>query len=426
MSILLFLAVLFVLVLVHELGHFAVAKWTGMRVDEFGIGFPPKLFGIKRGETEYTFNLFPVGGFVKIFGEDGVGDPSARPASILSERSEGENQAGVQPRYEEDGVGDPSARPASILSERSEGENQAGVQPRYEEDAVLTGEGSADAEAFTSKSKWAQSAVLVAGVTMNILFAWLLIALAFGIGVQTSVGEDEASKDAVLAITNVLPGSPAEEASLSSGAVIQEVSTLSGALDTLTPTAFSSFVALHGGEAITLTYSLGGEVRIAQITPKVGIITDKPEHPAIGVALTQIDTVSRSFGDSIIDSALYVVKALRDITVGIVKLAVDAVMMRADFSQVAGPVGIVGLVGEASAFGITSLLMFTAFISLNLAVINIFPFPALDGGRLLFVCIEAVKGTPIKAQYTAILNTLGFVLLIILMVAVTWNDIARL
>jgi len=93
---------------------------------------------------------------------------------------------------------------------------------------------------------------------------------------------------------------------------------------------------------------------------------------------------------------------------------------------VAGPVGIVGLVDEASSYGLTSLLMFTAFISLNLAVINILPFPALDGGRLLFVIIEAVKGTPIKAQYVAVLNTIGFFLLILLMVLVTWNDISKL
>lgn len=394
MSILLFLGVLFVLVLVHELGHFAVAKWTGMRVDEFGIGFPPKLFGVRKGETEYTFNLFPIGGFVKIRGEDGIGDPSARPAPILSERNEGENQAGVQPRYEEDGV--------------------------------LTGEESADTESFTSKSKWAQSAVLVAGVTMNILFAWFLIALAFGIGVQTSVGEDDASARAVLAITNVLPESPASDVALTPGMVIQEVSANGERLDALTPSQFSAFVASHRGVPITLTYILGGEVRVAQITPETGILADKPDQPAVGVALTQIDTISRSFIDSIVDSFLYVASALRDITVGITKLAVDAVLMRADFSQVAGPVGIVGLVGEASAFGIASLLMFTAFISLNLAVINIFPFPALDGGRLLFVCIEAIKGSPIKAHYAGILNTLGFALLIILMVAVTWNDIARL
>ena len=339
MSILLFLGVLFVLVLVHELGHFVVAKWTGMRVDEFGIGFPPKLFGVRKGETEYTFNLFPIGGFVKIAGEDGIGDPSARPASILSERSEGENQAGVQPRYE---------------------------------DGVLTGEESADTESFTSKSRWAQSAVLVAGVTMNILFAWLLIAIASGIGVQTSVGEEDASARAVLAITNVLPESPASDVALAPGMVIQEVSANGERLSALTPSQFSAFVASHSGVPITLTYTLNGEVRVTQITPETGILTDKPEQPAVGVALTQIDTISRSFIDSIVDSFLYVASALRDITVGITKLAVDAVLMRADFSQVAGPVGIVGLVGEASAFGLASLLMFTAFISLNLAVINIF------------------------------------------------------
>jgi regulator of sigma E protease len=103
-----------------------------------------------------------------------------------------------------------------------------------------------------------------------------------------------------------------------------------------------------------------------------------------------------------------------------------AVQFKADLSQVAGPVGIVGLVGEASSFGITALLLFTAFISLNLAIINLLPFPALDGGRLLFVIIEAVKGSPINPRYVQTLNTVGFALLILLMVAVTYNDIARI
>jgi regulator of sigma E protease len=364
MSIFIFLAVLFALVLVHELGHFAVAKWTGMRVDEFGIGFPPKLWGIKKGETEYTLNLFPIGGFVKIRGEDG--EESAHTPN------------------------------------------------------------SSDPRSFVAKSKWAQAAVLIAGVTMNVLFAWILVTLAFWIGVQTSVSESEASENAALVITNVLKDGPAEKANIMGGSVIKEVTLNGEKLSPLTPTAFSAFVATHGGEPITLTYMRGGDLQIVQIAPLTNILSDKPEQPALGVALAQIDTVSRNIFEASFDSFMYVVYGLRDITVGIVKLAVDAVMMRADFSQVAGPVGIVGLVGEASAYGLTSLLMFTAFISLNLAVINIFPFPALDGGRLLLVAIEAVKGSPIRAQYTAVLNTVGFVLLIILMIAVTWNDIAKL
>lgn len=365
MSILIFLLVLFVLVLVHELGHFAVAKWTGMRVDEFGIGFPPKVFGIRRGETEYTFNLFPIGGFVKIYGEDSLVESS-------------------------DGV----------------------------QNTTVSG-------SFISKSKWAQSAVLVAGISMNIIFAWLLIVLAFGLGVKSSVSEADATENAVLAITQVLPGGPAESAQLPTGAVIREVHADNDSLEILTPTSFSAFIEKHADIPVTIAYTLDGEMRMVQVTPKEGVIKDSTK-PIIGVALTLVDTISRSFPEAVFDATVYTLYAIRDITFGIGNLIADIVQNKADFSEVAGPVGIVGLVGEASSYGMTALLMFTAFISLNLAVINILPFPALDGGRLLFVIIEAVKGTPIKAQYVAVLNTVGFFLLIVLMVAVTWNDIAKL
>ena len=362
MSILLFLAVLFVLVLVHELGHFAVAKWAKMRVDEFGIGFPPKLFGIRKGETEYTFNLLPIGGFVKIHGEDSVGV-----------------------------------------------------------------EGNDDSDrAFTSKNKWAQAAVLVAGVVMNVLFAWLLMAFVFGMGVNTAVTEEEASSEAQLTITEVLSDSPAALAGLERGSIVMSVQAGDEQLEDPVPSTFSSFVSNNGSEALTLTYSLEGELRVVQLSPAKGIVAGDESRPAIGVALTLIDVVERSVLDAITDSFLFVVTGLRDITVGISMLIWDSLRLDADFSQIAGPVGIVGLVGEASNYGLSSLLMFTAFISLNLAIINILPFPALDGGRLLLVGIEALRGKPIKPELVGTLNTIGFLLLILLMVAVTWNDIARL
>jgi regulator of sigma E protease len=363
MSVLIFLGVLFVLVLVHELGHFAVAKWTGMRVDEFGIGFPPKLFGLKRGETEYTFNLFPVGGFVKIRGEDGI----------------------------------------------------------------LTGEeNTEDTRSFTSKSRWAQSTVLIAGITMNIIFAWLLVTVAFTMGVQSSVTEEEASEGARLTVTDVLPGSPAERAGLAQGSLVKSVEAGGDVLTDLKPSTFSAFVESHGVTPLTILYTAGEELRVARLTAEKGIILSDSERPAVGVALSLVDTVERSVLESAKDSFVYTVTGLRDITLGIGSLIFDAVRFKADLSQVAGPVGIVGLVGEASAYGITALLMFTAFISLNLAVINVLPFPALDGGRLLFVAIEAVKGSPIRAEYAGMLNTIGFFILILLMVAVTWNDVVRM
>jgi regulator of sigma E protease len=355
-----------------------------MRVDEFGIGFPPKLFGIKRGETEYTLNLIPIGGFVKIFGED--------------------------------------------VSRRSEGETLASKEPQYDKDAIAI-VGAPDSErSFVSKSKLAQAAVLVAGVTMNVIFAWFLFALALGIGVQTVVNETAASENARLIVTDILPSSPAEEAGLTEGIVITEIRARDIVIpyDQLRPSTFSAFVEGVGGDEITLTYRYAGENVTTALHAREGLIGDDLGRPAIGVALVLVDVVRRPIHVAIVESLTLTLASLRDITVGISTLLLDAVRLDADLTQVAGPVGIVGLVGEASAFGITSLLMFTAFISLNLAIINLLPFPALDGGRLLFVGIEAVKGSPIRPQYVQILNTVGFALLILLMIAVTFNDISRI
>lgn len=362
MTVLIFLAVLFVLVLVHEWGHFIAAKKTGMRVDEFGIGFPPRLFRIRKGETLYSFNLLPIGGFVKIFGEDAV------DAEHAPDR------------------------------ERS----------------------------FVAKSKIRQSVVLVAGVVMNVLLAWFLFSVALGIGVQSAVSESDASDEAELVVTDVLPGSPADEAGLQAGLVIIRAVSDGEMLNTPSPSSFSTFVDTHQDGAITLTYMQGGETFDTMLTPRTGVIAGESDRPAVGVALSFIDVVRRPLHEAVGEGFMLTMRTLRDITAGISLLIWDALRLSADLSQVAGPVGIVELVGEASAFGISALLMFTAFISLNLAVINLLPFPALDGGRLLFVFVEVLKGSPIRPYYVQVLNTVGFALLIILMVAVTYNDIARM
>jgi len=146
----------------------------------------------------------------------------------------------------------------------------------------------------------------------------------------------------------------------------------------------------------------------------------------MGVALAMIDVVSRPIHIAVIEGTKQTFNTLIAVTVGISTLLYDTLLFQADLSGVAGPIGIVGLVEEASQFGLTSLLLFTALISVNLAVINLLPFPALDGGRLLFVAIEVIKGSPIKPVWVARLNTIGFFLLIALMVAVTWSDIAKI
>jgi len=142
--------------------------------------------------------------------------------------------------------------------------------------------------------------------------------------------------------------------------------------------------------------------------------------------LALVEDVKQSFGDALISASVATFTGLRDITVGLFNLIVDSIKGVADFTKVAGPVGIVGMVGDAASFGLTSLLTFTALISLNLAVINLLPIPALDGGRLVFVAIEAITRKPINPIWAGRVNLVGFALLMVLMVVVTWNDIARL
>lgn len=365
MTILIFFIVLFVLILVHEWGHFIVAKKTGMRVDEFGIGFPPKLFGLKKGGTEYTINALPIGGFVKIYGEN------AEDASIDAET----------------------------------GKDTSG--------------------SFTSKSKCAQSAVLIAGVTMNVLLAWVLFAFVFIVGVPTAVEENEATKDAQLVVMSVLPNSPAHEALIPVGAKILSYTTAQDD-EVLTPSAFKSYGSARGDVGMNITYAAGGIEKTINITPVEGLIAENKEQKAIGVKLALVDTVKKPVLTAFRDATVTTYQSLIAIATGLGSLFVDIVQRDADLSQVAGPVGIVGLVGDAAQFGFASLLLFTAMISLNLAVINMLPFPALDGGRLVMVALEAVLKRPLNPVWVARVNAFGFILLISLMVVVTFSDIGKL
>ncbi len=362
MTIILFFAVLFVLILVHEWGHYITAKKTGMRVDEFGIGFPPKLFGIKKGETEYTFNALPIGGFVRIFGEDALG---------------------------------------------------ASQSADYE-------------RSFVAKPKWAQAIVLIAGVTMNILFAWFLFVLVFLIGVPSAVEETDAGQNAQLLITNVLPQSPAGEAGIPPGAVVVSMTNTTESIIKVTPSSIREFTQKTGANELTVVYVVGEEEKSVTVTPAQGLDSENPERYAVGIATALVEIKSESIQGALLKATTATYDSLIAITVGLFSLLSDAFLLKADFSQVAGPVGIVGMVGDAAAFGLTSLLLFTATISLNLAVINLLPFPALDGGRLVMVGIEAITRRPINPAWVMRLNTVGFILLLLLMVAVTYSDIVKL
>ncbi|MDB5266254.1 MAG: Zinc metalloprotease [Parcubacteria group bacterium] len=357
MSLLYFFIILSVLVIVHELGHFLVAKYFKIRVDEFGLGYPPRatsLFSWKG--TLFTLNWLPFGGFVKIFGEN---------------------------------------------------PNEQGEET--------------SANSFQSKNRGIQAAVLVAGVVGNFLFAWLLISVGFMSGLPSPMGVGLPVLDAHTVITTVLKDSPADLAGLKSGDALQKLLRDTQEAD-ISPLPASEFIG-SSPEPLTFVVTRGSETLTKVITPKDGIVAGKV---GVGVALDTVGTVKLPFFKALYEGFKVTARLTYLTATALLKFIGQAITGRADLSQVTGPVGLVGMVGDVRVLGFVYLLSFTALISINLSVVNLLPIPALDGGRLLFVAIETVLRRPISPKVFNRANMIGFTLLIILMLLVTFRDIMHL
>lgn len=367
MSILIFIAILLILVVSHEFGHFIVAKKSGIRVDEFSFGFPPKLFGKKFGETTYNFNALPLGGYVKIFGENPDEESLSGPDSNRS---------------------------------------------------------------FVNKPWYTQAAVLVAGVSMNFLVAWLLLSIGFMSGLPTSVGsapEGSVIKNEALTITSVAKGGPAEIAGIKAGDKITALSTPTDSTKLLSSTlgteTIQNFIKNHPGETVKVDYIRGQESKVLEVIPQA---KEAGGTAVIGISMDIIGTLSLPIHKAVFEGLKLSWDVLSQTVMGFYNLIHNALIGKGDMSQVTGPVGIVGVVGDAASFGFIYLLSFTALISINLVVINLIPFPALDGGRLLFLLIEKIKGSRIKPEIANISNMVGFGILMLFMVFVTYHDIVKL
>lgn len=354
MTIILFLIVLAVLIFVHELGHFLVAKAFGIRVDAFALGFGPKLLSKKVGEVTYSINIVPFGGYVKIFGEN------------------------------------------------------------PDDESI---EGPDKARSFIYKPKWQQVAVLFSGILFNFIFAWLLIVIAFSSGVPASVDSYPEYKDQMrdrhIVITYVNQGSPAEKVGLKAGDTL-----MANSLEDLQKDINES-----GSRGIALRYKRNNIESEATIIAQQGIVEGKY---AIGIAMDNVATLQLPIYKSITESFRLTAHIISATFGGFHDLVAGMFKGTSNFSSLTGPIGIAGLIGDAAKLGFTYLLMFTAIISINLGVLNFIPFPALDGGRILFVIIEAIIRRPIKPLIANTVNAVGFSLLIILMLIVTYKDIVKL
>jgi regulator of sigma E protease len=354
-TILVFIAILGLLVFVHELGHFVAAKKSGMKVEEFGFGFPPRVFGIKRGETLYSINLVPLGGFVKIVGENGD---------------------------------------------------------------------TTDPQAFGNKPAWQRFIVLVAGVTMNVILAWVLVSLALGIGWPTLIQEGDeipsnvTVKNVSVGILEVGKNSPASEAGLKPEDYIIKIG--NEPIDSIEEA--QSVTLANAGKETIYTIKRGNDTFEKTITPRA----NPPEgEGALGIALGSIGQVVYPWYMAPIKGFELTVNLVVLTVMAFYNLIAQAIQGGNVGEALSGPVGIAVLTRDMTAMGFIYLLRFTALISINLAIINIFPFPALDGGRVLFLLVEKIRGKKMNANAEAWANAVGFSLLILLMIVVTVKDVSK-
>ena len=341
-TIISFILVFSGIILAHELGHFVTAKLSGVKVEEFGLGYPPRIFGIKRGETVYSLNWLLIGGFTKMSGEE---DPSA-PRSLAS------------------------------------------------------------------KSRATRVLVLSAGAIVNALLPFVLFSVAYMIPHTIISGQ--------VTVQEVAAASPAESAGIVPGDII--ISVDGKAITNLSD--LSRYIEINLGKETTIV------VQTPQSTLETKTVVPRWKPPAgqgaVGITMQVENPVTSKKGEPFFHSiSLGVSETFQ--TMVLFKNSILSLFVGTSSVQLTGPVGIAQLTGEIAQTGISPLLEFAGFLSLNLAIINLLPLPALDGGRIVFVVLEWIRrGKRISPKTEGMVHFIGFLLLIGLALVVTYGDIARI
>lgn len=402
------------LVFFHELGHFLFAKKAGIMVREFAIGFGPKIIAIQKGETLYTVRLLPLGGYVRMAGEDFDKvelQPGYRVGLLINASDE------IEKVYLNRNVANPDVLFLEVESSDLEkklfieGYDDEGQLVRFNvsRKAVIYEKGQKTLIApydrqFESKSVGSRAMAIFAGPLFNFILAFFIF---LALGLMQGVPMDEA------VIADVQSDNAAFAAGVKAGDLVKEVDGQSIS----TWDEFVKIVQSNPGEQLPFVIERDGALVKMDITPTT--IKDKSgeEYGQLGV----IRTMEKNPLKAVANGAEQTINWIKEIF----RLLGQLVTGQFSIDALSGPVGIYKATEEVAQYGIYNLMNWAAVLSINLGIMNLLPLPALDGGRLLFFLFEAVRGKPIDKQKEGMVHFVGIVLLMVLMLVVTWNDIQR-
>ncbi|MBM7701899.1 RIP metalloprotease RseP [Metabacillus iocasae] len=414
-TVIAFIVIFGALVFFHELGHLVFAKRAGILCREFAIGFGPKIFSFKKDETVYTIRLLPLGGFVRMAGED----PEmidVKPGQIIGLKFD--EQGKVNKVVINNKEQHPDAKVIEVEQADLEHKLFISGYEAHEEERLQRFEVSetsyfiADGEEvqiapynrqFASKTLRQRTMAIFAGPLMNFVlafFVFVFIGIAQGYAVDKPV-MGELTKDGA-----------AIEAGLKEGDEIQ-------AIDGESVKTWNDVVTIirdHPNEELRFTINRNNETTEINVTPGSQKIGDE----TIGL-IGVYAPVEKSFTGAIKNGVTETVMWTKEIVVGLGKLITG----QFSIDMLSGPVGIYVSTDQVAQSGIYYLMKWAAVLSINLGIVNLLPIPALDGGRLMFFALEAVRGKPIDRQKEGLVHFVGFALLMLLMLVVTWNDIQR-
>ena len=345
------------LIVLHELGHFVLAKKFGIKVEEFGIGYPPRLIGKKIGETIYSINLLPFGAFVRFPGEIG-----------------------------------------KVEDDRS----------------------------FSKQPVWKRALVAFGGVLSFWIISAILFSIVMGIGAPTAISDEENANliEPKVQIAAVAFNSPAQVAGIKPGDTIIKVKSQKSKVKSIDKVKeVQEFTEVNKGEEVTLTIQRGKEVFYVKLVPRVSPPTGEG---AMGVALVRTAIKSYPWWISPWQGILTTVNLTGAIIQGYGQAIQNVISGKPSGVELMGPVGVVHLFTQVSQLGVNYFLQFIGMIAIYIALFNILPIPAVDGGKLLFLGIEFARKKPVNEKTEQNVTALCFSLLIILMIFITIKDITKL